>query len=231
MTMTKRALREFSLASLLLALAIGSASAAGPPDSDSDGMSDAFELSNSFDPLDPDENTDELDAVQCEGYVIPVGEITSAHLEIIMPFDNELVIKEITGAALMSTLERSVSSIPSEKKGWFLHPSSELRYAADCALTAQVVNADGTVIETEGSRVTTVTIGGEAIDVDATYKVATTAFIAAGSDGHVELGAATPTTSTEVGERQAIIDYVMANTPVNPAIDGRIELTSACAVE
>lgn len=174
---------------------------------------------------------EELDAVQCEGYVIPAGELTSAHLEIVLPFDNELVIKEITGATLRSTLERSVSVIPSERKGWFLHPSESLRYAADCALPAQLVNSDGTAIESEGSRVTSVTVGGVDISDTATYRVATTAFVAAGSDGHVLLGQATPPTSTGVSERQAVADYVTANSPVTPVLDGRIELTAACAVE
>jgi 5'-nucleotidase len=173
---------------------------------------------------------EELDAVQCEGYVVEAGPVTSADLEIVLPFDNDIVIKEITGAALRSTLERSVSVIPSERKGWFLHPSSTLRYAADCALPAQVVNSDGTVIETEGSRVTSVTVNGAAIEDTATYTVATTAFVAAGGDGHVELGAATPTTDAGITEREAVGGYIMDNTPVTPALDGRIELTSACDV-
>lgn len=173
---------------------------------------------------------DELDAVQCEGFAIPAGPVTSAHLEIIMPFDNELVIKEVSGAALRSTLERSVSVIPSERKGWFLHPSASLRYAADCAQTAQVVNADGTVIETEGSRVTAVTVAGTAIGDADTYRIATTAFVAAGGDGHVQLGEASPTTATGVNERQAVADFIMANTPVTPVLDGRIALTAACDV-
>lgn len=173
---------------------------------------------------------EELDAVQCQGYVIEAGPVTSSDLEIVLPFANELVIKELTGAELRSTLERSVSVIPSERKGWFLHPSASLRYAADCEQPAQVVDADGTEIEQEGSRITGVTIGGVALDDGATYTVATTAFVAAGGDGHVALGEAAPTTMTGITERQAIGDYIMANSPVTPALDGRIELTAACDV-
>lgn len=172
---------------------------------------------------------EELDAVQCDGYVIPAGELTSKDLEIVLPFDNELVIKEISGATLRSTLERSVSVIPSERKGWFLHPSQSLRYAADCALPAQQVNSDGTAIESEGSRVTSVTVDGVEISDSATYRIATTAYVAAGTDGHVLLGQATPTTPTGIGEREAVSDYVTANSPVTPVLDGRIELTAACA--
>jgi 5'-nucleotidase len=174
---------------------------------------------------------EELDAVQCEGYVIPAGPVTSADLEIVLPFDNALVIKEISGAALKSTLERSVSVIPSERKGWFLHPSSTLRYAADCSLPAQTVNADGTAIESEGSRVTSVTVDGTAIDDAAMYKIATTAFVAAGGDGHVMLGEATPTIMTGLTERDVIGGYIMENSPVTPMLDGRIDLTSACDVQ
>ncbi len=173
---------------------------------------------------------EELDAVQCEGYLIPAGPVTSEHLAIVLPFDNELVIKDITGAALQSTLERSVSVIPSERKGWFLHPSESLRYEADCSLTAQVVDAEGTTIVTEGARVTNVTIDGVALDTGATYKIATTAFVAAGGDGHVMLGEASPTT-TGITEREAISEYITANSPVTPTLDGRIQLTSACDLQ
>ncbi len=174
---------------------------------------------------------EEYDAVQCEGYVIPAGMLTSAELEIVMPFDNRLVIKEISGATLRSTLERSVSVIPSERKGWFLHPSQSLRYQADCSLPAQQVNSDGTEIMSEGSRIAGVTVDGVAIEDSATYEIATTEFVAAGSDGHVLLGEATPTTQTGVTERQAVADYVTANSPVTPVLDGRIELTAACDVQ
>jgi 5'-nucleotidase len=173
----------------------------------------------------------ELDAVQCAGYAIEAGPITSDDLEIIMPFDNDLVIKEVTGATLRSTLERSVSVIPSERKGWFLHPSASLRYAADCALAAQVVNSDGTVVETEGARITSVTVGGVALDDNAMYTIATTAFVGAGGDGHVALGETTPTTEAGTTEREALADFIMANTPVTPALDGRIALTSACDLQ
>ena len=173
---------------------------------------------------------EELDAVQCDGYVIPAGPVTSADLEIVLPFDNELVIKELTGAELRSTLERSVSVIPSERKGWFLHPSASLRYAADCNLPAQTVHADGSELVSAGSRVTSVTVNGAAPDDAATYTIATTALVAAGGDGHVQLGEAAPTTATGVHERKAVGDYITANTPVTPVLDGRIELTAACDV-
>lgn len=174
---------------------------------------------------------EELDAVQCEGFEIPAGTVNTAQLEIVLPFDNELVIKELTGAALISTLERSVSVIPSERKGQFLHPSAQLRYAADCALPAQTINADGTVIESEGTRVTTVTVGGVAIEMDTTYTVATTAFVGAGSDGHVQLGESTLISSTGLTEQAVVGDFIAANSPVTPVLDGRIELSSACDVQ
>jgi len=173
---------------------------------------------------------DEFDAVQCEGYVIPAGPITSDDLAIVLPFDNDLAIKELTGAELRSTLERSVSVIPSERKGWFLHPSASLRYAADCAQPAQLVNSDGTQIETEGSRITSVTVDGVEISDTATYKIGTTAFVASGGDGHVMLGEAADMDPTGVTEQQAVGDYITANTPVTPVLDGRIQLTSACDV-
>jgi len=174
---------------------------------------------------------EELDAVQCEGFSIRAGIVTSADLEIVLPFDNELVIKEITGDQLVSTLERSVSVIPSERKGYFLHPSASLRYAADCAQAAQTINADGTVIESEGMRITSVTVDGVDVEPTSTYRVATTAFVAAGSDGHVQLGEAAPTETTGLREQGTVGSYISANSPVTPVLDGRISLTAACNIQ
>jgi 5'-nucleotidase/UDP-sugar diphosphatase len=170
----------------------------------------------------------ELDAVQCQGYVIEPGPITQADVDTVLPFKTQLVIKDVTGAVLRSTLERGVSTIPSERKGWFLHVAG-LRYAADCALPAQQIDAEGTAIISEGSRVTSVMVGGAALDDAATYRVGLNAFVAAGTDGHVLLGQTPVAMELPDNEQDALLAFLADHSPVTPAIEGRITLTAACA--
>jgi 5'-nucleotidase / UDP-sugar diphosphatase len=168
----------------------------------------------------------EHDATKCADYSIPAGPITQAELEIVLALDNELVVKEISGAALKSTMERSVSTIPSQLKGWFLHVAG-MTYSADCSKTAQQLTTDKKSIVTEGSRITEVTVGGVAIDPAKTYKVLAPAFAAAGSDGHVELGKATAQ-PTGVFTRTAVAEYLEKKKSVGPKVSGRISLTANC---
>lgn len=172
---------------------------------------------------------EEFDEVQCVGWSIPAGEITEDQLATVLSFDGALTIKTVTGAQLRSTLERSVSSIPSERKGWFLHVAG-LEYEADCSLGAQQLNADNTSIVTEGVRVTDIEIAGEPVDDGATYEIAVPAFIGAGSDGHVQLGEAEGEDLTTT-DREAVRAYLAAHDPVAPAVEGRIELSDDCVAE
>jgi 5'-nucleotidase / UDP-sugar diphosphatase len=169
----------------------------------------------------------EFDAVQCQGYAIEPGPITQADLDIVLTFKTQLVVKDISGAVLRSTLERSVATIPSELKGWFLHVAG-IRYAADCANQAQQIDAEGTTLISEGSRVTSVTVGGAPLDDAATYRVGLNAFVAAGNDGHVLLGQAATAEALTENEQDAMIAFLGAHSPVSPAVEGRIQLTPAC---
>jgi 2',3'-cyclic-nucleotide 2'-phosphodiesterase (5'-nucleotidase family) len=169
----------------------------------------------------------EFDAVQCAGYAIQPGPITQADLDVVLTFKTQLVVKDISGATLRSTLERSVATIPSELKGWFLHVAG-LSYAADCTNPAQQIDAEGTTLISEGSRITSVTIGGAPLDDTATYRIGLNAFVAAGNDGHVLLGQAPIAESLSENEQDAAIAFLGAHSPVSPAVEGRIDLTATC---
>jgi len=171
----------------------------------------------------------EFDAVQCEGYKLPAGDLTQGQLEIVAKFDNDIIIKDVPGSVIKSTLERSVSSIPTEKKGWFLHPAG-LTYSADCARTAQQLSTDRMSIITEGDRVTDIKVGGQPLVLTRTYKVAVASFIGTGQDGHLLLGMVAGGTQTGKLTRQTMLDYLSRHSPVTPRVEGRITLTAACNV-
>jgi 2',3'-cyclic-nucleotide 2'-phosphodiesterase (5'-nucleotidase family) len=125
-------------------------------------------------------------------------------------------------------MEQSVATIPSERRGQFLHVSG-MTVSADCAQPAQQLNADETAIATEGSRVTSVTVGGIALDDAATYKVVVSGFVGSGGDGHVLLGESPIAVETDQTEHSVMQAYLAANSPVEPTLEGRIQLTAACS--
>jgi 5'-nucleotidase len=172
--------------------------------------------------------SDEFDQTQCDGYCLAPGPLTVEELDIVLKFSNPMVVKEVTCDQLRSTLERAVSVVPGQKKGWFLHYAG-LSFTADCSKTPQILNVDETAIDTEGERVIDFTINGEACDPGRTYLVATGEFLAAGNDGHLAIAEA-QTTPMGWEERDAITAYVTQNSPVTPATEGRINLMSNCCV-
>jgi 5'-nucleotidase len=134
----------------------------------------------------------------CAGLSIPPGTIDGQTLTNVLPFELEdhLVVVQLTGSQLKSTLERSVSSLPGTASGWFMQVAN-LSYSVDCSQPAQVINQNYPSvlsIVTEGSRVTAISVGGAAVDLatdgGVTYGIVTNSFEAEGDDGHVEMALA-----------------------------------------
>jgi 5'-nucleotidase len=134
----------------------------------------------------------------CIGLSIAPGVIDGQTLTDVLPFELEdhLVVVQLDAAQLKSTLERSVSSLPGNAKGWFMQVAN-LSYTVDCSKPAQVINPNypGVLsVVTEGSRVTAISIGGVPVELTdggtTVYSVATSSFEAAGNDGHVAMALA-----------------------------------------
>lgn len=166
----------------------------------------------------------------CEGgerEEIPAGPITDSDVEQLLPFENYLTHVTVSGDELKSVLERGVSSLPEDTEGWFLHVSG-ITFTADCARQRQVISADGTTIATEGDRVTAISVDGAPWSAAATYRIATNDYVAAGEDGFLALRDAS-TTATSVLHTDVLKSWLESRSPVSPAIEGRMVLTSACA--
>lgn len=133
----------------------------------------------------------------CAGLSIPPGAIDGQTLTDVLPFevDDHLVVVQLTGAELKSTLERSISSLPGTASGWFMQVAN-LSYTVDCSQTAQVINQSYPSVlsvVTEGSRVTAISVAGapvEMTDGGVTYGIVTNSFEAEGDDGHVAMALA-----------------------------------------
>ena len=89
----------------------------------------------------------------------------------IQPFDNTLVTMTLTGAQIKAVLEQGIDGAPTNQ---WLSPSAGFSYSYDMARPV-------------GDRITAMTLNGQPIDPNATYRVTTNSFLSDGGDSFVEL--------------------------------------------
>ncbi len=140
---------------------------------------------------------------------IPAGLIKVDHVFTVLPFDNYLVVIELTGAQIREALELSVSRYPAELGG-FLQVSG-ISFVFD---PKKPVN----------SRVEEIFVGDKPIVSTRTYKVATNDFLAVGGDGYTVFAKGKLLIHTGDYLRDAFIRYVERVKTLNPTIEGRIKV-------
>ena len=103
---------------------------------------------------------------------IPAGDITYGQIIAVHPFGNEMCVVECTGQEILDALELGCSKLPAESGG-FLHVSG-MTYTVDLNVESTVkLDENGMFVSVEGDRrVKDVTIGGEPLDPDKTYTLA-----------------------------------------------------------
>lgn len=138
---------------------------------------------------------------------INAGPITIGDIYTVLPFDNTLVKVEMTGQDLLAALEHSVRLYP-EQNGGFLQVSG-IEFVFDPS-------------REPGTRVMDVMIGGQALDLDKTYMVATNDFIAAGGDGYTMFQQARVLVETGEMLRDAVASYFIEEGAIAPEVEGRI---------
>jgi len=161
----------------------------------------------------------------CPSYSPPPFPITRGQVLTVLPFGNVVVTLSVNGDELKSMLERGVSAMPGVD-GRFAQVSG-LCFTYDISAPA-------------GSRVTGAvrqavdgSCTGAAVDLTAssTYTVAENDFMANGGDGYPNF--ASRMVTREIMD-QVLADYIGANSPISPSIQGRIACTTggtpACPV-
>lgn len=145
---------------------------------------------------------------------IPEGEITLGQILTVLPFENPLVVLELTGEEILQALENSVSE--AEKgKGKFAQVSG-LRFKYD---PNQPAGQRVWFVEVKTER------GFEPLDLKKSYSVATTGFIAAGRSGyHMFKKAKDEGRITEllIADFEALQSYLEKHRPVRTEVEGRI---------
>lgn len=151
---------------------------------------------------------------------IAAGDVSMGQVLEVLPFGNQIATFGLKGADVVAALERGVSEVEAVK-GQFPQVGG-LRFSYDPAKPA-------------GSRVTSVEVLGadgtySPIDVNATYKLASNDFMRKGGDGYTMFAerAIDPYDAGAV-MADAVAEYIAANSPVSPEVEGRIMVGAGAA--
>ena len=157
----------------------------------------------------------------CPSFTPPPYKITRGQVLAVLPFGNVVFTVTVNGAELKTFLENGVSQMPAAN-GRFPQVSG-LCFTYDIAQPAGS-RVTGAVRQAADGSCT-----GAPIDLTAasTHKIAENDFMATGGDGYPNVYARG---TTQDLMDQVLADYITANTPVSPAIQGRIKCTTTGAV-
>lgn len=140
---------------------------------------------------------------------IDSGEVTMGEILTVLPFQNTLSTFSATGADIRAALENGVSEVE-DGSGRFPQVAG-LSFSVDLS-------------KEPFSRVSDVVIAGAPLDDDATYLLASNNYLRNGGDGYEVFETATNVYDFGPGLEQVVADYLAANGPYTPYVDGRITL-------
>jgi len=156
----------------------------------------------------------------CPTYTPPPYQISRGQVLAVLPFGNVVFTVSINGAELKTFLENGVSSMPAAN-GKFPQVSGLcFTYDVDLPAGSRVLSA---VRQAADGSCT-----GAPVDLTAaaTYTIAENDFMATGGDGYPNVYSRGTTQNLM---DQVLADYIAANTPISPTIQGRIVCTTSGA--
>ncbi|MDF2917956.1 MAG: multifunctional nuclease/2,3-cyclic-nucleotide [Microbacterium sp.] len=140
---------------------------------------------------------------------VPDGTITWGQAYAVLPFNNTMALVTLTGADFVRVLEQQWQrdkdgNVPSR-------PYLQLGLSDNVTYTFDDTRP-------EGSRITSVTVDGQPLDLDAEYRIGTLSFLASGSgDNFRAFAAGTDYVDTGFLDHEAWIEYLGAQQPVAPS--------------
>jgi 2',3'-cyclic-nucleotide 2'-phosphodiesterase (5'-nucleotidase family) len=158
----------------------------------------------------------------CDPYTPPPFPITLGTVLTVLPFGNQVVTVEITGAELKSMLENGVSQMPAAN-GRFAQVSG-LCFTYDIALPASTRVLSAIRQAADG----TCTGDPVSFDAGASYSIAINDFMGMGGDGYPNFVG-----RMVVQDRmdEVLADWIEAAGTISPAIQGRIVCTTSGATQ
>jgi 5'-nucleotidase len=149
---------------------------------------------------------------------IDAGEVTMGEILTVLPFQNTLATFQLSGADIEASLEAGLSQIE-EGKGRFPQVAG-LRYTFDPSVAPNEGRLQSVEVMENGRWVP--------LDPEKIYGVVTNNFMRGGGDGY-ELFKTKGMNAYDYGPglEQVVADYLAANSPYTPRLDGRIKQVSA----
>ena len=142
---------------------------------------------------------------------LPAGSVTFGDCMSILPFGNYIVVLEVTGEQIWQALENGVSQVE-KTAGRFPHVAG-LRFVWDPG-------------QAPGSRLVSVEVlldgTWQPLDRKASYRLATSNFLAQGGDGYEMFKAALNSWNLGFVDYEVLAEYVASHSPVAPQVEGRI---------
>ncbi|WP_018157293.1 bifunctional metallophosphatase/5'-nucleotidase [Demetria terragena] len=129
--------------------------------------------------------------------------ITYADAATIMPFNNTIVTKDLTGAQIKQVLEEQWQPEGSSRPFLKLGLSENVTYTYD-------PNAG------DGKRITTVMVDGKELDEKATYTIASNSFLLDGGDNFTTFGEGTNTRDSGLIDQSLFVEWIKENSPIRP---------------
>lgn len=140
---------------------------------------------------------------------ISAGDITKQFVNDVLPFGNTLYVIELTGAELLEALEASTFVTPEPEGGFPQVAGMEFVVNTGADFDAGELYPGTTFHEPNSiNRVSILTVGGDAFDVNATYTIVTNDFMAAGGDTYYAFKAAESGYDTGILLDQVVMDYI-----------------------
>ncbi|MCX6094668.1 MAG: 5'-nucleotidase C-terminal domain-containing protein [Candidatus Bipolaricaulota bacterium] len=144
---------------------------------------------------------------------IPAGEVTMGDVLQVLPFGNEISVLTLTGAALRVALENGVSQVADGGGRFPQIAGARFTFDPDAAVGTRVKAVE---VWDRDAR------GYTAALADKTYRIATNTYLADGGDGYAAFVNGTDRYDTGWLLSDALAEYLTAESPVSPQVEGRI---------
>lgn len=154
----------------------------------------------------------------CPPYTPPPYPISRGQVLTVLPFGNIVVTLNVSGAELKTMLENGVSRMPAV--------DGRFPQVSGLCFTYNISAPAGSRVTGAVRQAADGSCTGAAVDLTAgsTYKIAENDFMVNGGDGYpVFISRAT----TQEIMDQVTADYITANSPLSPAIQGRVQCTTS----
>jgi 2',3'-cyclic-nucleotide 2'-phosphodiesterase (5'-nucleotidase family) len=150
----------------------------------------------------------------CPPFTPPPHLITRGQVLAVLPFGNVVVTLDVTGAELKTMLENGVSVMPGA--------NGRFPQVSGLCFTYNIEASVGNRVTGAVRQAADGTCTGAPVDLTAasTYKIAENDFMSSGGDGYPNFFSRA--TTQEIMD-QVVADYIAANSPISPAIQGRIK--------